>query len=388
MTFICTGSFNGISYVVNGAENNDAENETSYKVGEGLRELKKAPEPEGCTFDGWYTEDDYSGDKVTVEDSRNWTEYNMVLYGRYCYDIEYALDPDVTLEAGNPTDYTYKVGRKIGEFVKEPTKRGYKFDGWYYLTDDGTEEKFTGIPAYQTGVVTLHAKFSPATYSITFDPQGGITRTTEGNVPSEFIFGTGITATDFAKVYAGKEHFSFLGWYNGIGEDATKMTSIAPDTADNVTLYAKYQGDEFTITYNLDGGTNAATNPDKYYFGTGVTSFAAATKAGYNFDGWYSDAEFTTKVTNISADHFGPVTLYAKFVAEEEQAVEDEDDQDSQDDLSDKDPKANKSVGDDETDTPETGDNSPITFCYLVFIMSGLAILFVRRYTVRLKKRN
>ena len=40
---------------------------------------------------------------------------------------------------------------------------------------------------------------------------------------------------------------------------------------------------------------------------------AAATKEGYTFDGWYTDSAFTNKITEISSETIGDVTLYAKF---------------------------------------------------------------------------
>ena len=63
----------------------------------------------------------------------------------------------------------------------------------------------------------------------------------------------------------------------------------------------------------LDGGSNGEGNPDSYTEGTGVPSFSDASKPGYSFDGWFSDAAFTNKVTSISPEQTGEVTLYAKF---------------------------------------------------------------------------
>lgn len=68
-----------------------------------------------------------------------------------------------------------------------------------------------------------------------------------------------------------------------------------------------------SITYYLNGGINASTNPDKYYEGKKEIVLADATKEGYTFEGWYSDSTFTTKVTSISTTQTGNVTLYAKW---------------------------------------------------------------------------
>ena len=70
-----------------------------------------------------------------------------------------------------------------------------------------------------------------------------------------------------------------------------------------------------TINYVLDGGTNAESNPDGYYEGKTEVILADAEKEGCTFEGWYSDADFTTRVTSIPITQVGPVKLYAKFTA-------------------------------------------------------------------------
>lgn len=84
-------------------------------------------------------------------------------------------------------------------------------------------------------------------------------------------------------------------------------------TDDIITLYAKWVATDYDITYVLDGGTNGA-NPATYNIETATITLADATKAEATFDGWYSEAEFTTAVTTIDLGSFGDVTLYAKWV--------------------------------------------------------------------------
>ncbi len=68
----------------------------------------------------------------------------------------------------------------------------------------------------------------------------------------------------------------------------------------------------YTITYHLDGGTNALKNPD-VYTAEDVITLADAEKTGYDFAGWFLDARKTEEITRISdmAEH---LTLYAKFI--------------------------------------------------------------------------
>ena len=69
---------------------------------------------------------------------------------------------------------------------------------------------------------------------------------------------------------------------------------------------------QFAVIYHLDGGANATDNPATYMAGTAVP-LADPTKEGFEFQGWYADAEFTVRVTGIPADASGDVELWAKW---------------------------------------------------------------------------
>lgn len=79
---------------------------------------------------------------------------------------------------------------------------------------------------------------------------------------------------------------------------------------------SKYLGSQQTykLQYYLNGGKNNSKNPGTY---TEESDFAlkAPTKKGYTFAGWYSDAKFTKKVTQIKKGTKGDKTLYAKWTA-------------------------------------------------------------------------
>ncbi|MBQ2117230.1 MAG: InlB B-repeat-containing protein, partial [Lachnospiraceae bacterium] len=82
------------------------------------------------------------------------------------------------------------------------------------------------------------------------------------------------------------------------------------------TVTAVFTPIEYNITYELDGGTNAAGNPSKYTIETDDITLASPTKDEMIFDGWYHDSSFATKVDIISKGSYGNITLYAKWTAE------------------------------------------------------------------------
>ena len=69
---------------------------------------------------------------------------------------------------------------------------------------------------------------------------------------------------------------------------------------------------QFAVTYHLDGGVNAASNPATFTAGTAV-ALDAPTREGYEFLGWYADSKFEVRVTEIPADASGDVDLWAKW---------------------------------------------------------------------------
>ena len=90
------------------------------------------------------------------------------------------------------------------------------------------------------------------------------------------------------------------------------------DLATAVSNYVESKVIEYSIVYNLDGGTNSPDNPAKY---TSLTSVELknATKEGFVFDGWYGTPDFSDeKVTSIPLGSTGDKTLYAKFTPESE----------------------------------------------------------------------
>ena len=72
--------------------------------------------------------------------------------------------------------------------------------------------------------------------------------------------------------------------------------------------------ESYTITYELDGGTNAPENPASYNVETETITLKDPAKAGYTFEGWYMAEDFTgNAVTEIVQGTTGNITLYAKW---------------------------------------------------------------------------
>ncbi len=80
--------------------------------------------------------------------------------------------------------------------------------------------------------------------------------------------------------------------------------------------------ESYTITYELNGGTNAPENPAGYNVETETITLKDPAKPGYTFAGWYMAEDFTgNAVTEIVQGTTGNITLYAKWVTDIEGKV-------------------------------------------------------------------
>ncbi len=118
-----------------------------------------------------------------------------------------------------------------------------------------------------------------------------------------------------------KTGYTWKGWYpaaDGTGtawstSDAN-LTLTATRTG-NINVYACYNLVNYTITYNLDGGTNPVSPapPTSYTIESADIALPTPTKEGYVFAGWYSDAELTTPVSTIPTGSTGNKAFWAKW---------------------------------------------------------------------------
>ena len=204
----------------------------------------------GYTFAGWYTDTDYT----EAYDFNTPVTGNLTLYAKWTVN-QYTITFDT--DGGNTiAPITQDYGTAITA-PENPTKTGYTFAGW-------EPELPETMPA---GNLTIKAKWTVNQYTITFDTDGG---SEVASITKDY--GTAITAPENPT----KTGYTFNGWDTTI-----------PDTmpANNMTITAKWTINQYTITYDLDGGT-VEGNPDSYTVETDTFTLNNPTKRGYTFTGW------------------------------------------------------------------------------------------------------
>ena len=182
---------------------------------------------------------------------------------------------DGTINSGNVTSYTYGVGATLPTDV---TRTGYTFKGWYD-NENLTGSPVTAISNTETGNKEYWAKWEINQYTITFDTVGG---STVASITQDY--GTPITAPADPT----REGYTFIGWDK-------EIPSTMP--AENVTVTAKWVVNQYTITFDTAGGSAVASITQDY--GTAIAAPADPTREGYTFIGWDKAIPATMPAENM-----------------------------------------------------------------------------------------
>lgn len=186
-----------------------------------------------------------------------------------------------------------------------PTRAGYEFGGWF-LSSDFSGAAQTTIPAGTNNNVYVYAKWIK-TYNITYHLGGGINA--EDN-PTEFNERT-LPLTLKAPT---RDGFTFGGWYQNPACSGNQVTTIDAGTEKNVSLWAKWNAIEYSVSYVLNGGINSDQNVAKYSILDTPVKLYNPTRDGYLFEGWFASSDFSgERMTYLSKDNLGDVTLHAKW---------------------------------------------------------------------------
>ena len=89
--------------------------------------------------------------------------------------------------------------------------------------------------------------------------------------------------------------YTFGGWNKA---DGTAWDYASDKVTDNITLYAKWAANTYTITFDTAGGSEIA--PITQDYGTVITAPEAPTREGYTFIGWDKEIPTTMPAENIT----------------------------------------------------------------------------------------
>jgi len=254
---LCTVTFNPNGGTLTGAET------CQEKQNERIQRPYEEPIREGYYFRGWYKD----ADCTQLWDFDDPIPGNMTLYAgweilSYVIRVELANgEQDIIINQNYDTPVTAP---------DDPTREGYTFIGWNVPFPAKMPAKIT----------TITAQWTINQYTITFDTAGG-----NEIAPITQDYGTPITAP----ANPTREGYTFMGWDKEIP---------ATMPAENMTVTAQWEINQYTITFDTAGGSEIA--PITQDYGSVITAPADPTREGYTFIGWDREIPETMPAENMT----------------------------------------------------------------------------------------
>ncbi len=293
-----------ITYSLNGGTNN-ADNPSTYTIESATITLAD-PTKTGYDFEGWHTANNTTSEKVTQ--IAHGSTGNKTFYAQWTahtYSVHFNGN-GATSGTMSDQPFTYGIKQKLtnNAFARVHTVT-YNYNG---ATGGNGTASATGTFAFDKWTVNADGSGT----SFTNQQEVNNLTSTDGGVFNLYVKWKNGSVTLPTPTRTG---YTFKGWYsdaslnNKVNDGGKSYTPSA-----DITLYAKWETITYTITYNLNGGTNNVSNPATYNIETATISLATPTRKGYDFEGWHTANNNTSeKVTQIAQGSTGNKTLYARW---------------------------------------------------------------------------
>lgn len=301
-----------IQYKLDGGVNNK-KNPSKYNIQTDKITLYDAQKP-GYIFKGWYSDKSFTDRVKTIKKG---TTGNIKLYAKFV-PIKYTVKYDGNgAQSGSVNSASCTYGKEYTTKNNRFVNKGYTFSGWNTkksglgtMFEEGAT--FKNLTTKSDGTVTLYAIWKAKNYSINYYLNGGINAS--GN-PTKYTVNDEIILQKPTR-----KGYTFQGWYKE-KSFKTKVAKIAKGSTGNVTLYAKWKANQYTIIFDGNGADDGEMNAmlcqyDKAY----VLLNNQFTKEGYRFIGWNTKADGTGKayeegseIKNLKSSNLASMTLYAQW---------------------------------------------------------------------------
>ncbi|MDR0850457.1 MAG: InlB B-repeat-containing protein [Christensenellaceae bacterium] len=196
-----------------------------------------------------------------------------------------------------------KKGSKIDGINEITTKEGYTFDTWFY--DDALSNAVT-FPFNINKDTKLYANWNLESFTISFDTDGG-------DAVASVIYSYG-EHIDYPATSHQDPNSYFGGWIDlETGAEVTYFTM----PAHNISLKAKWVDDPkyqtYTFDLNADNAVLVGVSSITGELSTAIDQnlIPIVTRLGYDFEGWFLDADCTIQFVQTTFISEGTIKLYA-----------------------------------------------------------------------------
>ena len=258
----------------------------------------------GYTFAGWATASGSNTVAYQDGDSYPFTA-DGDLYAVWTADT-YTVTWNTAINGGSTnTTASFTVGGSALTVPVPAARAGYTFTGWYTAATGGsTFASISGSvlsPSTYTPTASIEffARWTLNSYTVTYLKNDGSTASTTDTV------NYGSDALPRVNPWT-RTGYSFLGW----SESASGAVITTRTVTGDVSLYAIWAGDVYTITW--DTHTNGGANNTSSSFTVGGSALSIPTpvaRTGYTFTGWYTLASGGTQLASYSGSNFNPASF-------------------------------------------------------------------------------
>ena len=238
----------------------------------------------------WYSDDSFSSSVTFPYTLSTDTE----LYAKCTpktFQVSFITDDDSITIPKQAVTYPASAAEPTGL-----SKTGYTLDGWYTDKDCTTAYYFS---SKVTGDITLYAKWNINSYTVSFDSNGGSSVATQS--------ATYNTAAS-KPADPSKTGFTFAGWFTD--KDGKNAYDFSSKVTGDITLYAKWNINSYTVSFDSNGGSSVAAQSVTY--NTAASKPEDPSRKGYTFAGWFTGKDCKTAY-DFNSNVTGDITLYAKW---------------------------------------------------------------------------
>jgi uncharacterized repeat protein (TIGR02543 family) len=264
--------------------------------------LPAAPTRSGYTFVDWFT----AASGGSEAPNPYTVTSNVTLYAQWELNTTFTVTYNYESGSGSPSSAVYSGAPLI---LPTPSYTGHTFNGWYTASSGGTLVGAAGASYTPSASITLYAQYSADVFTVTYNYEGGTGTPASVN----FTYGSSPLVLP-TPTYSGHV---FNGWYTAtvggtfLGDGGALYTPLT-----NVTIYAQWTADVYTVTYNYEGGTGSPASAS-YTVGGAALVLPTPTYSGYTFNGWYPAPSGGTLIGAGGASYrpTASSTIYAQWTA-------------------------------------------------------------------------
>ena len=254
-----------------------------------------------------YDENSKEITEVTLSLTINWTTH----YG-FFYSSTGDADDNGTWPDGSTDMKVYYSGDYSHNRMETPVREGYIFKGWYYI-ENGQKVDTTYNILNCFRKKTNYPVWALEEYNINYELNGG--QNSSSN-PAKYTYNVGVDSFENPT----KDWNTFDGWYLD-ADFNTPISSISATEKGDITIYAKWIPDDFTVTFDANGGlfnNGNSTYSDEIPYGSKILENVPSSnpqRSGYNFAGWVDADGNELKDSDVMTEK--GFTAYASWEAKD-----------------------------------------------------------------------